>query len=46
MDLTGREMLEILAALHGFKDVRKKANLVLDAVGMSGLGDKLARHYR
>ncbi|CAI5445253.1 unnamed protein product [Caenorhabditis angaria] len=45
LDLTGREVLEILGQMHGFKNYREKANLVLDCVGMQKHSNKQIRYY-
>ena len=46
LDLSGRETLEILAGLHGYRNPGKKAEQVLRRVGMETKGDKLVRNYR
>ncbi|CAI5445255.1 unnamed protein product [Caenorhabditis angaria] len=45
LDLTGREILEILGQMHGFKKYQEKAELVLECVGMRQNADKLCRYY-
>ncbi|CAI5444103.1 unnamed protein product [Caenorhabditis angaria] len=45
LDLTGREVLEILGQMHGFLNYRDKANIILDCVGMQKQSNKLCRYY-
>ncbi|CAI5445254.1 unnamed protein product [Caenorhabditis angaria] len=45
LDLTGREILEILGQMHGFSNYREKADIILDCVGMQKQSNKLIRYY-
>ncbi|GMR52576.1 hypothetical protein PMAYCL1PPCAC_22771, partial [Pristionchus mayeri] len=44
-DLTGRQSLVILAALHGYENPRKVANIVIICVGMQDHADKKTGTY-
>ncbi|GMS88451.1 hypothetical protein PENTCL1PPCAC_10626, partial [Pristionchus entomophagus] len=44
-ELTGRQVLEILAALHGYVDARTKCTAILRAVGMEEHADKETGKY-
>ncbi|GMR52719.1 hypothetical protein PMAYCL1PPCAC_22914, partial [Pristionchus mayeri] len=45
-DLTGRQSLIILAALHGYENPRKVADIVIICVGMQDHADKKTGNYR
>eukprot|EP00080_Pristionchus_pacificus_P003239 PDM63259.1 ced-7 [Pristionchus pacificus] len=44
-ELTGRQVLEILASLHGYVDARAKCRAILRAVGMEEHADKETGKY-
>ncbi|GMS95323.1 hypothetical protein PENTCL1PPCAC_17498, partial [Pristionchus entomophagus] len=45
-DLTGRQSLIILAALHGYENPRKVADIVITCVGMQEHANKKSKRYR
>ncbi|CAI5453900.1 unnamed protein product [Caenorhabditis angaria] len=45
LDLTGREILEILAQMHGFINYHQKADIILESIGMQKQSNKLIRYY-
>ncbi|CAI5444099.1 unnamed protein product [Caenorhabditis angaria] len=45
LDLTGREILEILGKMHGFRNYQQKAEIILESIGMQKQSNKLCRYY-
>lgn len=46
MELTGREVLTLLARLNGFSNVKRRVDQILWCVRMEREADKLIQYYR
>lgn len=46
MELTGREVLHLIACLNGLSDIPNRVNQILNTIVLEGHADKLIKHNR